>query len=113
MESTDDDNDNRDSKRAKTVPPMDPTASFPALSPPGTDADATTAAAATLLRTFIANQIKHYMGEEEVTLIDFLYQQVMSRVTVSKLLEELQPVLEEDAPVFAQELWNKVHELLL
>ena len=92
-------------KRAKTAaaPPMDPTASFPALP------EETTA----ILRTFMANQIKQYMGEEEATLIDFLYQQVVARATVAKLLQELQPVLEEDAPVFAQELWNKVHELLL
>ena len=100
-----DDTEGAPNKRAKTAaPPMDPTASFPALQEE--------AATMTTLRTFIASQIKQYMGEEEATLIDFLYKQVISRSTVAKLLEELQPVLEEDAPVFAQELWNKVHELL-
>jgi PWI domain len=52
----------------------------------------------------VASQIKQYMGEEEATIIDFLFKLVTTQTTVTKLLEE-------DAPVFAQELWVKVHEL--
>ena len=52
------------------------------------------------------------MGEEEGTLIDFLLKLVTSQGTVSKLLEELQEVLEEDANKFAQELWSFTHGLL-
>ena len=103
----DDAADGGPAKRAKlAAPPMDPTASFPALP--------STPAVQEPLRAFLASQIKQYMGEEEATLMDFLYKQVTRSpaTTVAKLLEELQPVLEEDAPVFAQELWNKVHELL-
>jgi len=94
-------------KRAKTdsvpPPPMEATATFPML-PPDSHAD---------LRTYITSQIKQYMGEEEATLIEFLCKHVLTPgTTVSKLLEELQPVLDEDANVFAQELWTKVHELM-
>jgi len=91
-------------KRTKTsnVPPMEPTASFPAL--PESDLET--------LRTFMAAEIKKHMGEEESSLVDFLVKLVSEKCTVSKLLEELKPVLEEDALVLAQDLWAKVHELL-
>ncbi|CAB9531546.1 expressed unknown protein [Seminavis robusta] len=91
-------------KRARVaeLPSMEPTATFPELP----------AAAHDTLRAFVSSQIKQYMGEEEATLIDFLLKLVLDpQTTVAKLMEELQPVLEEDAPVFAQELWKKVHEL--
>lgn len=97
--------DEPNAKRVKlsSAPKMEPTSTFPAL-PDNYSAP---------LRAFVAQQIKQYMGEEEATLIDFLVKLVTTpTTTVAKLLEELQPVLEEDAPVVAQELWNQVHELL-
>lgn len=86
-------------KRARTVPTMESTASFPPVA--STDS----------LRAFVASQIKHYMGEEEDDLIDFILKLVTTQTEVSKLLEELQPVLEEDANACAQALWEKAHEL--
>lgn len=88
-------------KRARTTPPMVPTATFPPVPPAATAA----------LRAFIAAQIKQYMGEEEADLIDMILKQVTTpTTTVAKLLEEIE-MLDEDAPKCAQELWNKVHEL--
>ena len=92
----------RTSDAAEPAPVMESTASFPSLPPSVHD----------ILRAFVASQIKHYMGEEEATLVDFLFKLVITQTTVAKLMDELQPVLEEDAPVFAQELWAKVHELM-
>ena len=87
-------------KRPKVA--MEPTSVYPPI-PEAVHAE---------LRSFIASQIKHYLGEEEATLIDFLLKLVTSQTQVSKLMEEVQPVLEEDAPVFGLDLWNKVHDLV-
>jgi hypothetical protein len=61
-----------------------------------------------LLRAFIALQIQEYLGEEEKTLIDFCLAHVMDGKSYAALLEELQLVLEEDAPKFVEALKAKV-----
>jgi hypothetical protein len=60
------------------------------------------------LRSFIALQIQELLGEEETTLIDFCFKHVMEGKSYASLKEELQVVLEEDAPVFVESLKNKV-----
>jgi hypothetical protein len=86
----------------------------------------------TLLRAHVAQQITHYMGEEETTLIDFCVQHVMTLMGSSSssslqeaqttmttqntatwegLTSELQPVLEEDTRAFVEALQRKVKEL--
>ena len=88
-----------------------------------------------LLRAHVAQQITHYMGVEEATLIDFCVNHVMALVSSSSsssssslhheqsttnaattktwdgLTKELQPVLEEDTPAFVEALERKVREL--
>jgi hypothetical protein len=51
------------------------------------------------------------MGEEEATLIDFLYTHILQGKATSELLQELQVVLEEEADGFLKAVWSKVQEL--
>jgi len=51
------------------------------------------------------------MGEEEATLIDFLYSHILEGKATSELLQELQVVLEEEADSFLKAVWVKVQEV--
>lgn len=64
-----------------------------------------------MLRQFLANQVKESMGEEEATLIDFLYTHILQGKTTAELLKELQVVLEEEADAFLKAVWTKVQEI--
>ena len=86
------------SKKAKTEYPTN----FPSTLPPSSHP---------MLRQFLANQVKESMGEEEATLIDFLYTHIIQGKATSELLQELQVVLEEEADGFLQAVWTKVQEI--
>lgn len=64
-----------------------------------------------MLRQFLANQVRESMGEEEATLIDFLYSHILEGKATSELLQELQVVLEEEADSFLKAVWVKVQEM--
>jgi hypothetical protein len=87
------------SKKTKTDE-MYPT-NFPPL-PPSTHL---------MLREFLSQKIKEYLGEEEATLIDFLHAHILQGKATSELLKELQMVLEEESATFLEQLWVKVREL--
>jgi PWI domain len=64
------------------------------------------------LRQFISDRIKHFLGEEEVSLIDFVYNHVVQgNKTVAALLPELTDVLDEDATPFLQSIYDYCHQL--
>jgi hypothetical protein len=86
------------SKKAKTG---DYPAIFPPISP----------STYTQLRDYLRQQVREVLGEEEATLIDFLYNHIIQGKATSELLQELQMVLEEEANNFLKSLWNKVYEL--
>jgi hypothetical protein len=69
------------------------------------------AEAQTPFRDFVATQIQQLLGEAEISLVDFVCQQVQEHKTVTQLLPELQDVLEEDAFGFCERLYEKVQEL--
>jgi hypothetical protein len=69
------------------------------------------AEAQTQFRDFVAAQIQQLLGEPEVSLVDFVCQQVQEQKTVTQLIPELQDVLEEDAVNFCERLYEKVQEL--
>ena len=58
---------------------------------------------------FIAAQIQKYLGEEEATLIDFVFQYVMQQKSVAALLPELP--LDEDAAPFMSAVYKRAVEL--
>jgi hypothetical protein len=63
------------------------------------------------LRDFIASEIRNYLGEEEATLIDFIFQHVIAQKSAKTLLPELKEVLEEDATACLQAILQKSEEL--
>jgi hypothetical protein len=65
----------------------------------------------TLLRSYVAQQITHYMGVEEETLIDFCVQHVLDEKPWEDLANELQQVLEEDTGAFLQALQAKIKRI--
>ena len=60
------------------------------------------------LRQFLANEVKNSLGEEEATLIDFLYKHILQGKATAELLQELKVVLEEEADAFLKAVWSKV-----
>jgi hypothetical protein len=64
-----------------------------------------------MLRDFLTARVKESLGEEEMTLIDFLYNHILQGKPTSELLQELQMVLEEESDGFLKELWAKLDEL--
>jgi hypothetical protein len=86
---------------AKRSRPSYPT-NFPATLAPSTHA---------ALRDFLRNQVIESLGEEEATLIDFLYKHILQGKATSELLQELQVVLEEESESFLEAVWAKVDEL--
>lgn len=89
------------SKKAKTSASEYPS-HFPSTLPPSSHP---------VLRQFLANQVKESMGEEEATLIDFLYTHILQGKATSELLQELEVVLEEEADAFLKAVWAKVREI--
>lgn len=93
--------DEPSSKKAKTSTSEYPS-NFPSTLPPSSHA---------MLRKFLANQVKESMGEEEATLIDFLYSHILQGKATTELLQELKEVLEEEADGFLKAVWAKVQEI--
>jgi len=63
------------------------------------------------LRQYIKDLIRQHLGEGEATLTDFVYKHVLTEKASASLLPELNEVLDEDAPKFILQLWEKVQEL--
>jgi hypothetical protein len=61
------------------------------------------------LRAWISSEIQKHLGEEEETLIDFVFRYVLDQKSVKALAMELP--LEEDAAPFAAALYDKSVEL--
>jgi PWI domain len=85
-------------KKAKTYPD-----SFPPNLPLSSHA---------VLRDFLTAKVKESLGEEEKTLIDFLYNHILQGKATSELLQELQMVLEDESEGFLKDLWAKIDELM-
>ena len=60
------------------------------------------------IRPWVTEKIVDYLGEEEVTLIDFVMHQISKHCTPQEVLEELTMVLDEDAEGFVVSLWQKL-----
>jgi hypothetical protein len=77
---------------------------FPATLPPHTHP---------VLRAFLTNQVRESLGEEEATLIDFVYGHVLQGKSTAELLQELHLVLEDEAEGFLRTVWAKVDDLMM
>jgi hypothetical protein len=65
----------------------------------------------TELRDYLSTKTQEYMGVEEASLIDFLYGHILGSKSTAEMLTELRTLLEEEAPIFLQGIWQKVKEL--
>lgn len=63
------------------------------------------------LREYLSQQVRESLGEEDNTLIEFLYNHIVQAKAAADLLQELKIVLEEEANSFLEALWQKVFEL--
>jgi RNA-binding protein 25 len=58
------------------------------------------------MKPWIHKKVLEYLGEEEKTLISFIETKLMKHCSPSDLLNELAPVLDEDAEQFVVKLWR-------
>lgn len=69
------------------------------------------ASSLTVLRQFVATQVRESLGIEDATLIEFIYTHIIQGKATSELLQELRVVLEEEADGFLDAVWTKVKEI--
>jgi len=60
------------------------------------------------IKPWVTEKIVEYLGEEEVTLIDFVIHQISKHCSPHEMLDELTMVLDEDAEGFVVLLWKKL-----
>uniref|UniRef100_A0A5S6R622 PWI domain-containing protein n=1 Tax=Trichuris muris TaxID=70415 RepID=A0A5S6R622_TRIMR len=58
------------------------------------------------IRPWVGKKIVEYIGEEEVSLVDFICQKVKQRATPQEILDDISMVLDEEATVFVVKLWR-------
>ncbi|RHY35435.1 hypothetical protein DYB32_000074 [Aphanomyces invadans] len=57
---------------------------------------------------WVTKKIVEYLGEEESTLIGFVLRQLHQRTVPQAIVDELVPVLEQDAETFVLTMWRKL-----
>ncbi|CAK4716998.1 unnamed protein product [Aphanomyces euteiches] len=60
------------------------------------------------MKPWVKKKIVEYLGEEEDTLIGFILRQLSQRAGAQSIVDELTPVLEQDAEVFVMSMWRKL-----
>jgi len=62
----------------------------------------------TRIRPWVDRKITDFMGEPEADLVAFVCQQVKEQTKPSKILQELEPVLDDEAKLFVMKLWRLI-----
>lgn len=58
------------------------------------------------MRPWIGKKIAEFLGEEESTLVDFILQSMLKHDSAEKMLELLDPLLDEEAELFVLKMWR-------
>ncbi|KAL3631033.1 hypothetical protein CASFOL_024017 [Castilleja foliolosa] len=58
------------------------------------------------MRPWISKKITEYLGEEEVTLVDYIVSSTQEHVGASEMLERLQTILDDEAEMFVLKMWR-------
>jgi RNA-binding protein 25 len=58
------------------------------------------------MRPWIGKKIAEFLGEEESTLVDFILQSMLKHDSAEKMLELLEPLLDEEAELFVLKMWR-------
>ncbi|XP_043703844.1 RNA-binding protein 25-like isoform X2 [Telopea speciosissima] len=58
------------------------------------------------MRPWITKKITEFLGEEEVTLVDYIVSSTKKHVQASQMLELLQSILDDEAEMFVLKMWR-------
>ncbi len=58
------------------------------------------------MRPWVSKKIAEYLGDDEPPLVDFICSKLNSRAPAVDLVEELCPVLDDEAEAFVLRLWR-------
>ena len=67
----------------------------------------------TVLKPVVAGAIEEYLGEVEPTIMEFVCGKLASHAPAQVLVDELQAVLDDDAPTFVAKIWRALAEAAL
>ncbi|KAI3452744.1 hypothetical protein Pfo_009407 [Paulownia fortunei] len=58
------------------------------------------------MRPWISKKITDFLGEEEVTLVDYIVSSTQEHVDAGEMLERLQTILDDEAEMFVLKMWR-------
>ncbi|XP_016547071.1 RNA-binding protein 25 isoform X2 [Capsicum annuum] len=58
------------------------------------------------MRPWISKKITDFLGEEELTLVDYIVSSTQEHVKATEMLERLQSILDEEAEMFVLKMWR-------
>ncbi|KAL3654071.1 hypothetical protein CASFOL_003752 [Castilleja foliolosa] len=58
------------------------------------------------MRPWISKKITEYLGEEEVTLVDYIVSSTQEHVEAKEMFERLQTILDDEAEMFVLKMWR-------
>ncbi|KAL3819213.1 hypothetical protein ACJIZ3_005118 [Penstemon smallii] len=58
------------------------------------------------MRPWISKKIADFLGEEEVTLVDYIVSSTQEHVDAGEMLERLQAILDDEAEMFVLKMWR-------
>lgn len=65
------------------------------------------------MKRVVTDAIVEYLGEAEETMVEFVLSKLGARTAAAELVEELEPVLDDDAKTFVVGVWRKLIVLSL
>ncbi|UJR20833.1 hypothetical protein I4U23_023944 [Adineta vaga] len=60
------------------------------------------------IKPWVTKKIVEYIGEEEVTLTDFICSSIMSKKSAESILSDIRVVLDDEAEVFVVKMWRLI-----
>ncbi|XP_073149223.1 RNA-binding motif protein 25 isoform X2 [Henckelia pumila] len=58
------------------------------------------------MRPWISKKITDFLGEEEVTLVDYIVSSTQEHINASEMFERLQSILDDEAEMFVLKMWR-------
>ncbi|XP_076918751.1 RNA-binding motif protein 25-like isoform X1 [Bidens hawaiensis] len=58
------------------------------------------------MRPWISKKITEFLGEEEMSLVDYIVSSTQEHVTADEMLDRLQSILDEEAEMFVLKMWR-------
>lgn len=58
------------------------------------------------MRPWISKKITDFLGEEELSLVDYIVSSTQEHVDAGEMLERLQTILDDEAEMFVLKMWR-------